>query len=256
MKKFGIALGGGGARGFAHVGVLKVLIEAGLRPQVVAGTSAGGLVGAMYAAGLDWVWVEKLARSLPWGRLFDLTVSPGGLISGRRFLALFHTIFHDRHLEDLPVPLALTAVDLASGDLVVMDSGPLVPALRATISVPGVFTPVRQGDMVLVDGGVLDIVPADVARRMGADIVLAVDLTARGPVSPGQLRSARDVLFRAYDVMTDSISQKALAQADIVIRPGFAHVGTFDFRYADRLITAGEARTSEILPVLRDLLLP
>jgi len=254
MKRFGIALGGGGARGFAHVGVLKVLIEAGVGPTLVAGTSAGGLVGAMYAAGLDWTWVEKLARSLPWARLLDLTVSPGGLISGRRFLGLFHTIFHDRHFEELPVPLALTAVDLVEGRLVVLKSGPVVPALRATISIPGVFTPVRQGSMVLVDGGVLDSVPADVVRDMGAEVVLAVDLGAHGPTDPGQLRSARDMLFRAYDVMSDAINQKSLSKADVVLQPGFSHVGTFDFRYIDRLISAGEARTRAILPSLLRLL--
>lgn len=181
QKKLGLALGGGGARGLAHLGVLRVLERVGVEISFIAGTSMGGLVGAFYAAGIPLRQIATIANHggprQMLGHLLDLTWSAKGFLRGERVSESFaKALGRKTHFHDLSLPVAFPAVDLRSGQEVLLDSGPLVPALRATCAVPGVFLPVDHLGMSLVDGGILNNVPADVARRMGAEVVLAINV--------------------------------------------------------------------------------
>ncbi|HSN75356.1 MAG TPA: patatin-like phospholipase family protein, partial [Anaerolineae bacterium] len=178
----GIALGGGGARGFAHIGVLKVLQHAGIFPRLVAGTSMGGIVGAMYARGMSAEQMEAAVRQAVRGRrdmirAVDLRLTQTGFVRGARIYDyIAKVIGPETRFSDLRRPLAMVAVDLNTGREVVLDSGRVADAVRATISVPGVFLPVEIGNLRLVDGGMLNNLPVDVVRRMGAEAVIAVDV--------------------------------------------------------------------------------
>lgn len=175
--RIGLALGSGAARGWAHIGVLRVLQEAGLEPDIVCGTSIGALVGAAYAAGeLDRL--EPWVRSLDWRQvvgLIDLRFG-GGLIEGDKLEAFFRSRFVDGGIEAMPKPFGCVATDLASGREVWLRQGSVIDAVRASIAIPGVFTPARQDGRLLVDGGLVNPVPVSLARAMGAEFVIAVDL--------------------------------------------------------------------------------
>ncbi len=177
-KRIGLALGGGAARGCAHLGVIEALCEAGFRPDVVAGTSMGAVVGAFYAAG-QIEELHRTIRDMDWRqvlRFFGVTFPRSGLVDGKRIGDYVRERIGDRRIEELPVPFAAVAVDLADGAEVVMTEGDLVSAIRASISVPGIFTPVQRDGRLLGDGGLVDPVPVKAARDLGADVVVAVDL--------------------------------------------------------------------------------
>ncbi len=178
-RKIGLALGSGAARGWAHIGVINALSEVGIRPDCVAGTSIGALVGAAYASGKIRS-LEELARGLDWRKVvsfFDVVFPRSGLIDGRKIADSVREHVEPGNIEDLPLPFRAVSTDLVTSGEVVIKDGDVVEAVRASISVPGMFTPVRRGAMILVDGGLVNPVPVSVARRMGADYVIAVDLT-------------------------------------------------------------------------------
>ena len=176
--KIGYALGGGGARGLSHVGVLKVLEEHGLFPDVIAGTSIGALVGALYASGLKAAEIEK-ALHLDLRRLAslaDVTLSLSGLVRGKRVADLLRSVLGDLTFSDLKTPFACMATDIISGEEITLQSGPVVRAVRASISVPGIFTPVKVGSRYLVDGGLVNMVPVGICRDMGAEYVVGINV--------------------------------------------------------------------------------
>lgn len=179
--RLGLALSGGGARGLAHIGVLKVLEQAGIVADLVVGTSMGGVMAAAYAAGMTAAEIEHeaLERSRPRQllRLIDPMPAAGGLLGGQRLQAYFERLFGRRTFAEMRCPLAVVAVDLNSRREVILREGPLAEALRATTAVPGVFAPLEKDGMRLVDGGVLNNLPVDVARKMGAEVVIAVDIS-------------------------------------------------------------------------------
>jgi NTE family protein len=178
--RIGLALGSGGARGWAHIGVLQALVRAGLQPDIIAGSSVGALVGGVYASGhLDTM--ERWARELTAPRLFtylDPRMTGGGLIGGRRMASFMHRHFADTRVEDLPIPFVAVATDLLSGHELWLREGRLVDVLRMAISLPGIFTPVRHEGHWLVDGALVNPVPVSVCRALGARIVIAVNLNA------------------------------------------------------------------------------
>jgi len=182
----GLALSGGGARGLAHIGVLKVLEREAIPRDLLAGTSMGGLVATMSAAGMSALDLEREARRMACVRrmvpLIDPTIRQRGILSGQRVAAYLRQHLGDRTFDDLDIPLALTAVDILSQREVILTRGRLVDAVRATTAIPGLFAPVQHGNRLLVDGGVLNGLPTDVARTMGADVVIAVDV--RTPPRP------------------------------------------------------------------------
>jgi NTE family protein len=265
----GIALGGGGARGFAHIGVFKVLQRAGIFPRLVAGTSMGGIVGALYARGMSAEQMEAAVKRAIRGRTdmiraVDLKLTQTGFVRGARIYDYIASLIGpDTMFSDLHRPLAMVATDLNTGREVVLDSGRVVDAVRATISVPGVFVPVEIGNLRLVDGGMLNNLPVDVVRQMGAELVIAVDvLPSFQANTPGQppvvlplqpkraLRVYRE-LWNTVMIMISSTTEARLQQwpPDVLLRPQLAPdldvlIG---FNRSQEAIAAGEAAAEAAL---------
>jgi NTE family protein len=276
QKRLGLALGGGGARGLANIGVLRGLKNAGIKVSAIAGTSMGGLVGALFGAGRPLDEMVQLASqggsAEMLHHLFDLTVSPNGFLRGDRIRKSFARALGPRFKEfsDLEIPLALVAADLRSGQEVVMTQGDLVEALRATCSVPGVFLPVEYGDTTLVDGGILNNVPADVARSLGVDIVLAVnvlpDFSSNTPGTLPLVRGLRQQRIPAtvreqmhvQMIMLSAITKKRLEEAapEIILNPVISErVGLFvGYDLAQDTVVAGEQALEEQFDTLLELL--
>ena len=271
----GLALSGGGARGLAHIGVLKVLEQEGIPIDCLAGTSMGGLIAAAYAAGLSPDFMEQEAvRMGSVRRLLTLAEPPlprRGLFEGQKVSEYLRGHLGERTFDDLRMPLALIAVDLDGGQEVVLREGRVVDAVRATIALPGVLAPVEREGRTLVDGGVLNNLPADVVRRMGADLVVAVDVTSDGGTTslvvealrrrryiPNGLVGTLEVLYRTLVVMMEEIQRHRLAQAhpDVVIRPPIPPGVTVltGFSRAAEIVAAGEQAAREALPRVRALL--
>lgn len=174
-EKIGLALSSGSARGWAHIGVVRALAEAGIRVDYVAGTSIGAVVGAVYASGnIDAL--QEVALQLDWRQIayfFDVVLPKSGLIDGKKVSAFIRSHVNGINIEELPIPFCAVSTDLATGDEVVIQSGDIIDAVRASISVPGIFTPVKKNGTFLVDGGLVNPVPVSVVRQMGADFVIA-----------------------------------------------------------------------------------
>ncbi|OHD73629.1 MAG: hypothetical protein A2177_12900 [Spirochaetes bacterium RBG_13_68_11] len=234
-----LALGGGAARGIAHIGVLKVLAEEGIPVRGVAGTSVGSVVGAGLCAGRDWRWMLEAARSLRWGNLVKPTVPRMGILATERLERYLERSLGVTRFEDLHLPFAAVAVDISTGEEVVLRSGPLAPAIRASCSVPGIFEPVAVGNRLLVDGGLLNDVPADVARVLVGGPVLAVKLNS-GVREPARPRSIVDVLTSSFAIVALRAIQQGLAAADIVVAPDLGRASYRDLHKVDELLAAGE----------------
>ncbi|MBX7251295.1 MAG: patatin-like phospholipase family protein [Candidatus Promineofilum sp.] len=274
--RLGLVLGGGGARGLAHIGVLRVLERERIPVACVAGTSMGGLIGALYAAGVAIERVEaevvRLSRVTEQMRLVDFELSAAGLsVRGRRiYNMLAELLGEELTFADLRLPLAMVSVDVRTGRPVTLQGGLVIDAVRATISIPGIFTPVDLGDYRLVDGGVLDNVPVDVAHALGATHTVAVDVLPSysrnqpgvAPVETGlQLAFAPQQFAEIYQVLMIMIAAVTEAQLrqyppDLLIRPALSpHVTLLSgFNRADELIAAGEAAAVAALPAIRTLL--
>ncbi len=276
--RLGLVLGGGGARGLAHIGVLRALDRAGITVDLIAGTSMGGLVGALYCAGvpLETVEVEvlRLGQVKEQLRLVDVSVTAAGLsVRGRRIYNMMADLLgEDLTFADLRVPLAVVATDIRAGREVILQGGLVIDAVRATISVPGVFMPVDLGDYRLVDGGVLDNLPVDVARGMGATRTIAVDVLpsfsqntpGMSPVEMGlQLPFAPLYLNETYHVLMIMIAAQTESRLrqfppDLLIRPALPPNVTLlsGFNRAEEIVDAGDAAAESVLPAIRALLAP
>lgn len=247
VKSIGLALGGGGAKGLAHIGVLNVLREAGISVGGIAGTSMGALVGGFYAATGDIALLEDLFRSVT-GR--DLVSSltllmrrDGALFTTPRIQEAIEGALRGVTIESCATPFRAVATDAETGEMVVLDSGNLLEAIRASIALPVAFSPVRLGDRVLIDGGFVNPVPADVARAMGASVVVAVDVSTQWINMSGGFSKARDAytfLSAAHAVFEYQIARPILKTADIVLRPRVLRHDWRDFSHADEIIRAGE----------------
>lgn len=253
---WGLALGGGAARGFAHIGVLQVLEENGLRPTVVTGTSAGSLVAAMYATGMKGSEIERLALGMEEATLTDwsLPILGRGVLRGDALERYVRQAVGGRTLETMALPLGILATDLQTGRGVLFRRGDAAIAVRASSAVPGVFTPVQISGREYVDGGLVAPVPVSQAREMGAEVVLAVDIS-KGP-EVGPVSGALSVLLQTFDIMGQSINRYELAKATVVIRPALVGVGSADFGARTQSIAAGRAAMQAALPALRQALTP
>jgi NTE family protein len=245
-----LALGGGAARGIAHIGVLKVLAEEGIPVRGVAGTSVGSVVGAALCAGHDWRWMLAAARGLRWGSLVQPTVPRMGILATERLERYLERSLGVARFEDLGLPFAAVAVDISTGEEVVLRSGPLASAVRASCSVPGIFEPVELGGRLLVDGGLLNDVPADVARLLVGGPVLAVKLNG-GTREPARPRSIVDVLTSSFAIAALHGIQRGMAGADIVVAPELGRASYRDLRKVDELAAAGERAAREALEAAR-----
>lgn len=248
--KVGIALGGGAAKGFAHIGVIKMLEANGFAPAVVAGTSAGSVVGAMYASGMNAFELQEKAVALDEAKIRDLQFSSGGLVLGQKLEDYVNEQVRRKPLEQLPKPFVAVATRLEDGERTVFARGNTGQAVRASSSVPGVFQPVTIGKYHFVDGGIVSPVPVDAARQLGADVVVAVDISnkARGQ-SPGNLLGA---LNQSIAIMGQKLGEAELARADVIIRPKVLDIGATDFSQRAAAILEGEKAALAAMPQIRE----
>jgi len=230
-------LGGGAARGFAHIGVIQVLEEAGIRPDLVIGTSAGSLVAALYAAGMTGHELAALASGMDESALTDWSFPGRGLIRGEALARYVREKTGNLLIEQMHLPLGIVATDLSSGEGIVFRSGDTGAAVRASSAVPAVFQPVKIGLREYVDGGLVAPVPVRYARQMGAEMVLAVDISSPPDVAVPQ--DAMRMLMQTFSIMGRSITQMELREADVVLRPKLIDVASSDFGARLRAIKAG-----------------
>jgi NTE family protein len=249
-----VVLGAGASKGFAHVGVLKVLESQKIPIHLIVGTSAGSLVGSLYAYGIDAFELQKMALALQKNDVIDLTVPDNGFIRGDKLENFVNRTVRQTPLEKLKIPFRAVATNVQTGEETVFATGNTGKAVRASCSIPGVFQPVRIGEKAYVDGGVVSPVAVDAARKAGADVVIAVDISAGvgGSVPQGIL----DTILRSIDIMYAKIAMAQLKGADIVIRPQVGQIGSSDFDRRSEAILEGEKAATLALPQIRQLLDP
>lgn len=245
----GLVLGGGAAKGFAHIGVIKALEAQGIVPDLVIGSSAGALVGALYAAGLSGFKLQALAIPFNEFQVSDWVLPDRGLIKGEALAKFINTAVANRPLEKLPRKFGVVATDLASGEPVVFRTGDTGTAVRASSSVPGVFQPVSIRGREYVDGGLSSPVPVRFARQMGATFVIAVDISDK-PVN-GKLSGTFDILMQAVTIMGQTITRYELPLADVVIRPNIAQLNVVDFATRHSAVLEGEKAAAQQMPTIK-----
>jgi len=250
-KRLGLALGGGGARGFAHVGVLQVLEEAGIKPDLVVGTSAGSLVGALYASGKTGAQLQRIAETMEESAITDwaLPFLNRGVLRGEALARYVTAQTQGRKIEELPIRLGIVATDLNLGEGVLFQRGDTATAVRASSAVPSVFLPVRINNRDYVDGGLVAPVPVRYAREMGAEVVLAVDISTTPEGS--QAESMLQILLQTFNIMGKSIKALELKEAQVVVRPNLTGVSSADFNARLRAIESGRAAMLAALPALK-----
>ncbi|GAA6118146.1 patatin-like phospholipase family protein [Acidovorax sp. FG27] len=248
--RIGVALGGGAAKGFAHIGVIKMLEANAFAPAVVAGTSAGSVVGALYAAGMNAFELQEKAVALDETSIRDLQLSSGGLVLGQKLEDYVNAQVRNQPLDKLAKPFVAVATRLEDGERTVFARGNTGQAVRASSSVPGVFQPVAIGKYHFVDGGIVSPVPVDAARQLGADIVVAVDISnkARGQTPAGMLGT----LGQSIAIMGHKLGHAELARADVVIRPQVLDIGAADFTQRASAILEGEKAALAAMPQIRE----
>ena len=262
--KIGLALGSGGAKGLAHIGVIKVLEKNNIPIDFIAGSSIGALIGAHYALYKDVKKIEEIATETNWRtiiNLFDPTLS-GGLVKGDKIEKLIKSWIRNPDFNDLKIPLTVIATDLITGREINIASGDIIKAIRASLSVPAIFKPVEYDGKLLADGGLSNPLPDDIARQMGADIVIAVNLDNdyfENGLKRNNLSLAR-VSIRALNIMRYHLAQNCLKTADVVIEPKVGEIGLigwskfFDSQGTKQIIKAGEEATIKFLPPIKKFL--
>ena len=250
VPTIGVALGGGFARGMAHIGVLKVLEQEGIPVRIIAGTSVGALIGACYCSGLSIEELEKVAHSVRFTTFARWTVSRFGFASNDRMVQFLNRTLKVKTFEELRIPLGITATDFNTGEGVVFHSGSMVDPVRASCAYPGMFLPVEIRGRWLVDGMLSHPVPTSPLHEMGADRVIAVHL--RGQWSKdGAPRHLFDVIGQSFAIAQDQMSHLWRGAADVIVEPDVAGFAYDDFKRAGELITAGEIATKKVLPEIR-----
>ncbi len=254
VAHIGLALGGGAARGFAHVGVIQALEEAGIRPELVAGTSAGSLVAALYASGKDSTQLKRIADSMEEAEITDwmIPILNRGALRGEALARYVSTQVGGLNIENMKIPLGIVATDLQNGEAVVFRRGNTGTAVRASSAVPGVFQPVKVGSREYVDGGLVAPVPVKQARDMGANFVIAVDISSDPEGNPSG--DTFQILMQTFAIMGKSINHYGLKEANLVVRPPLLGVKSADFTSRRRSIEAGHSAMQRLMPRLRELL--
>lgn len=254
-KKIGLALSGGAARGFAHVGVLKALREHGIPVDMIAGSSAGSVVAGAFAAGMTPDEIAQMGREVRWLKISRPSFSAKGLLSNAPLEVFINRNFPVRTFEDLRFPFCAVACDIETGEEIVLTEGDLAPAIRASCAIPGVFTPVEDDKgRTLVDGGVVAPVPTRAVREMGADVVIAVDVLASGSTKWGKPKSLVGVIFQAAMMLLRAASKLQDYHAEVTIIPQVAHIRIDDLTKMDELIAAGYAAALEKIDEIKALI--
>ncbi len=251
--KIALVLGGGAARGFAHVGVIRALEQEKIPIDMIVGTSVGSLIGAIYASDLNSFELEWTAFTLEKDDLFDYgifsAITGMGLAKGDKLEAFIKTKIPAANIEDLKVPFAAVATDLNRGTIVVLDKGSVARAVRASSAIPGVFTPVDYQGKLLVDGGLMDNIPIAVARARGADIVIAVDISEN--VTNFNVTNLVDVVLQAVNIMFNENVKNKKKDADVLIAPAVGDVGMLDFTQKKRCMLTGIEAAQKVMPEIK-----
>ncbi|MEO8118083.1 MAG: patatin-like phospholipase family protein [Rhodoferax sp.] len=249
--KVGLVLGGGAARGFAHIGVIQVLEEAGVRPSLVVGTSAGSLVAALYASGKTGAQLQQIAETMEEAAFADWTlpIFSRGMLRGEALARYVSAQVNGRLIENMPLPLGIVATDLNSGQGMLFQRGDTATAVRASSAVPALFQPVKILGREYVDGGLVSPVPVRYARQMGAEVIIAVDIS-NAPEGNGASDTLQ-ILLQTFAIMGKSINSFELREADVVVRPSLLGVASSDFGARRRAIQAGRVAMQALLPQLR-----
>lgn len=254
--KIGLALGSGGARGLAHIGVIKVLEENNIPIDFIAGSSIGAMVGGFYAAGLSVKEIEEIALSTDWRKVFSTLFEPSfkkGLIGGEKVKTFIENYINGKSFESCKIPFVAVATDLKTGEIIVLKDGKMAPAMRASISIPLIFKPVEIGGKILADGGLSAPVPVEIVRNMGADIVIAVNLDKHycdEQWSPGWYDIANDSL----NILRHHLALLNTTSADIVIEIDAGKSSWYQFVNGQDKILAGEKVMKESLPRLQEMI--
>jgi NTE family protein len=245
--KVAIVLGAGATKGFAHIGVLKVLEANKIPVHLIVGTSAGSFVGSLYAYGYSAYQLQKISLSLEQSELADFTIPDNGFIKGEKLEDYINRMLRKTPMEKLKIPFYAVATDIQSGKEMVFGKGNTGSAVRASCSIPGVFSPVSINGRMYVDGGVVSPVSIDVARRYGANVVIAVDISGESgdaPLPAGTL----DTIMQSVNIMYSRIAQQQLPHADVVIKPNVGHIGSSDFTKRHEAVLEGEKAATEAMP--------
>lgn len=250
--KIGLALGGGAVRGFAHIGVIKMLEAQGVVPDYVVGTSAGSVAGVLYAAGHSGFDLQRIAFDLDAAMVTDWNIFGKGLMKGEALQDYIRKLVKGQPIEKLKRPFACVATRLRDGSGILFQRGDAAIAVRASSAVPGIFEPVSISGDEYVDGGLVSPVPVRYARQMGADFIIAVDVSTppAATVSTGKF----DLLMRAYDIMGKGLREAQLPEADVVIIPKLDGITSTDFEGKNRAILAGEQAVVAAMPLIREKL--
>ena len=249
LFRLDLALGGGAARGFAHIGVIQVLEEHGIRPQLVTGTSAGSLVAALYASGRTGNELAQLAQAMDESALTDWAFPGRGVLRGEALAAYVRKQTGNLPMERLKLPLGIVATDLSDGEPVLFQRGDVGAAVRASSAVPAVFQPVKIGSREYVDGGLVSPVPVRFARQMGAELVIAVDIST--PPDGSATGDSLRLLLQTFSIMGRSINHWELRDADVVLRPALQGISGTDFTVRSKAMQAGRDAALSMLPAIR-----
>ena len=250
-RKLAVVLGGGSARGFAHIGVIKALERAGIVPDLIVGCSAGSLVGAFWAAGFTGAQMEETALRVQDTEVIDLVSGKAqyGLVGGRGLQTFVNYYLGNKPIEQLKIPFTAVATEYPSGVLTTFTQGDTGFAVRASCSIPGVFIPASSDNKDFVDGGLVSPIPVATARAQGANLVVAVDVG--GPDrSPEGTRTLFTMVMRSFEIMSQSLRQHEIRQADVLIRPDLAHIRSTDFSSRRTAILLGQAAGERLVPVI------
>ncbi|WP_051305107.1 patatin-like phospholipase family protein [Chitinilyticum litopenaei] len=247
--RVGLALGGGAAKGFAHIGVIKMLEANGIQAEVVTGTSAGSVVGSLYASGIDVFALQEKAFALDESQIRDVSLLSGGLVKGQKLQDYVNTLVGGKTMETFPRRFAAVATNLDNGERMVFGSGNTGQAVRASSSIPGVFEPVTIAGKRYVDGGIVSPVPVDAARQLGADFVIAVDISSKATYN----RPASMVgnVNQAITIMGQKLGEQEMTRADVIIRPKVGKIGAADFDQKNTAILEGEKAALALMPEIR-----
>jgi NTE family protein len=251
--KIGLALGGGAARGFAHIGVIKALEAQGIVPDVVVGTSAGSVVGAMYASGYSGFALQKMALEMDEASISDWALpffsKSSGVLKGEALQAYVNKAVHNQPIEKLKIPFGAVATDLKTGQPILFRRGNTGMAVRASSAVPSVFQPVSIGGHTYVDGGLVAPVPVRFAREMGAEFIIAVNISSATEAQA--TASSVDVLMQTFTIMGQRLNQHELKDADVVITPSLGAMGSADFNGRNLAVLAGEQAAASVMSQLK-----
>ena len=254
VLNLGLALGSGAARGFAHVGVIQVLEEAGIQPDLVVGTSAGSLVAALYASGKNSAQLRRVAETMEEAEITDwmMPILNRGALRGEALARYVNTQVGGRLIEQMKIPLGIVATDLHNGEPMLFQRGNTGSAVRASSAVPAVFQPVKIGTREYVDGGLVSPVPVRQAREMGANVIIAVDISTDPEGSPAS--DTFQILMQTFNIMGKSLNTVLLKDADVVVRPALMGVKSADFAARRKSIEAGREAMLKALPKLKEIL--